>query len=167
MAELSNKGKFNIAAQLPMDSKDDIIVRLEKAGLAGKEVIKILRGLPKIIEDNQLTAVNVRLAVDVLAEKPMVTGLRLEAGNFCDEVMDLNVNSVPFSCKVANFLTDAGIQTVGQLCKLTPDSIMKHRNIGTAAVREIQDRLIELGLSLELQDLPITRCGTGHDNASE
>lgn len=61
------------------------------------------------------------------------------------EDLDLSVRS--FNC-----LKRAGIQTVEELTQKTEDDMMKVRNLGKKSLKEVKDKLAELGLSFKNYD---------------
>jgi DNA-directed RNA polymerase subunit alpha len=61
------------------------------------------------------------------------------------EDLDLSVRSY-------NCLKRAGIQTVDELTQKTEDEMMRVRNLGKKSLKEVKDKLIELGLSFKSFD---------------
>ena len=55
------------------------------------------------------------------------------------EDLDLSVRSY-------NCLKRAGIQTVDELTQKTEDEMMRVRNLGKKSLKEVKDKLIELGM---------------------
>src|SRR3989344_564427 len=66
--------------------------------------------------------------------------------------MDTNPNKsleeLEVSVRTANLFKNIGIKTIGELIALTPRQIIGYRNSGQKTLREIQDVLADLGLSL-------------------
>ena len=58
------------------------------------------------------------------------------------EDLDLPVRSY-------NCLKRAGIQTVEELVQKTEDEMMRVRNLGKKSLKEVKDKLIELGLGFK------------------
>ena len=61
------------------------------------------------------------------------------------EDLDLSVRSY-------NCLKRAGIQTVDELTQKTEDEMMRVRNLGKKSLKEVKDKLIELGLGFKSFD---------------
>ena len=61
------------------------------------------------------------------------------------EDLDLSVRSY-------NCLKRAGIQTVYELTQKTEDEMMRVRNLGKKSLKEVKDKLIELGLGFKSFD---------------
>ncbi|MBR3693471.1 MAG: DNA-directed RNA polymerase subunit alpha [Erysipelotrichales bacterium] len=61
------------------------------------------------------------------------------------EDLDLSVRSY-------NCLKRAGIQTVEELTQKTEDEMMRVRNLGKKSLKEVKDKLIDLGLSFKVND---------------
>ena len=56
--------------------------------------------------------------------------------------LDLSVRSL-------NCLKRQGFQTVQELTQVTEEEMMKFRNLGKKSLKEIEDKLAELGLSFK------------------
>ena len=61
------------------------------------------------------------------------------------EDLDLSVRSY-------NCLKRAGIQTVDELTQKTEDEMMRVRNLGKKSLKEVKDKITELGLSFKSYD---------------
>ena len=61
------------------------------------------------------------------------------------EDLDLSVRSY-------NCLKRAGIQTVDELTQKTEDEMMRVRNLGKKSLKEVKDKLTELGLGFKSYD---------------
>ena len=61
------------------------------------------------------------------------------------EDLDLSVRSY-------NCLKRAGIQTVDELTQKTEDEMMRVRNLGKKSLKEVKDKLIELGMGFKSFD---------------
>ena len=60
---------------------------------------------------------------------------------------------MPFSClSLPSSLKRAGIQTVDELTQKTEDEMMRVRNLGKKSLKEVKDKLIELGLGFKSFD---------------
>lgn len=65
-------------------------------------------------------------------------------------LLNMSVNEIDFTVRSANCLNNAKILTVGQLVQKTEAEMLKNRNFGKKSLREIVDKLKELGLSLSM-----------------
>ncbi len=65
-------------------------------------------------------------------------------------LLNLSVNEIDFSVRAANCLNNAKILTIGQLVQKTEAELLKNRNFGKKSLKEIIDKLKELGLSLNM-----------------
>lgn len=65
--------------------------------------------------------------------------------------LNMSVNEIELSVRAANCLNNANILTVGHLAQKTEAEMLKYRNFGRKSLREIQDKLKELGLTLGMQ----------------
>jgi len=68
--------------------------------------------------------------------------------------MNMSVNEIELSVRAANCLNNANILTVGQLAQKTEVEMLKYRNFGRKSLREIQEKLKALGLSLGMKFEP-------------
>jgi len=66
----------------------------------------------------------------------------------------MSVNEIELSVRAANCLNNANILTVGQLAQKTEAEMLKYRNFGRKSLREIQEKLKALGLSLGMKFEP-------------
>ena len=60
----------------------------------------------------------------------------------------MTIEELDLSVRSYNCLTRAGINTVEELIKKTPEEMMKVRNLGRKSLAEVKAKLSELGLSL-------------------
>jgi DNA-directed RNA polymerase subunit alpha len=65
--------------------------------------------------------------------------------------LNMSVNEIELSVRAANCLNNANILSVGQLAQKTEAEMLKYRNFGRKSLREIEDKLKELGLSLGMK----------------
>jgi DNA-directed RNA polymerase subunit alpha len=78
-----------------------------------------------------------------------------------DEKYNMPVEQMDLSVRTMNCLRRGGITTVGELISKKPRDLLQLRNFGQKSYREIEDRLQEMGLSLqhsglkEEKDLPL------------
>ncbi len=66
-----------------------------------------------------------------------------------EKVLEMPIEELDLSVRSYNCLKRAGINTVDELIKKTPDEMMKVRNLGKKSLQEIQNKLAELGLSFK------------------
>jgi len=66
-----------------------------------------------------------------------------------EKVLEMPIEELDLSVRSYNCLKRAGINTVDELIKKTPDEMMKVRNLGKKSLQEIQKKLAELGLSFK------------------
>ena len=52
------------------------------------------------------------------------------------------------SVRASNCLEAEGIQTIGELVKMSQDEVMAFKNFGRTSLKEIMRKLVEMGLSL-------------------
>ena len=62
--------------------------------------------------------------------------------------LNMSVNEIELSVRAANCLNNANILTVGQLAQKTEAEMLKYRNFGKKSLKEIGQKLSDLGLSL-------------------
>lgn len=67
-----------------------------------------------------------------------------ETGN---KVLDMTIEELDLSVRSYNCLKRAGIQTVQELAQKTEDEMIKVRNLGKKSLKEVKEKLQELGLS--------------------
>lgn len=78
--------------------------------------------------------------MDIMVEKP--EGKK-------EKVLEMTVEELDLSVRSFNCLKRAGINTVDELTEKTEDEMMKVRNLGKKSLEEVQEKLVELGLSLK------------------
>jgi len=78
---------------------------------------------------------------DVLLAKPI-------------EELGLNTRSLTMLC-------NCGVQIIGSLARMSEEQVLKSRNLGKKSLRDIKEKLADLGLQLNLQDPigPLERAG--------
>ncbi|MBI1372898.1 MAG: DNA-directed RNA polymerase subunit alpha [Phycisphaera sp.] len=62
--------------------------------------------------------------------------------------LDMPIGELALSVRASNCLESAGVKTVGDLCKLSEDELLKIRSFGKTSLREIKRKLEDLGLDL-------------------
>lgn len=60
--------------------------------------------------------------------------------------MDTSIDELELSVRSFNCLKRAGINTIEELCKRTPEEMMKVRNLGKKSLQEVLEKLQSLGL---------------------
>ena len=65
-----------------------------------------------------------------------------------NKLMEMTIEELDLSVRSYNCLKRAGINTVEELIKKTPEEMMKVRNLGRKSLAEVKGKLAELGLSL-------------------
>ena len=68
------------------------------------------------------------------------------------KALDMSIDELELSVRSYNCLKRAGINTVAELCDKTPDDMMKVRNLGRKSMEEVEQKLLDLGLSLKNAD---------------
>lgn len=66
-----------------------------------------------------------------------------------DDQLDMKIEELELTVRALNCLTQAGIQTVGDLTDKTEDEVMKTPHLGKKSLAEIKEKLENLGLSLK------------------
>lgn len=69
-----------------------------------------------------------------------------ESGN---KVLDMTIEELDLSVRSYNCLKRAGIQTVQELAQKTEDEMIKVRNLGKKSLKEVKEKLQELGLTFK------------------
>ena len=83
---------------------------------------------------------DVALAMDVMSEVENDT---------TNKVLDMTIEELDFSVRSYNCLKRAGIQTVQDLAAKSEDDMIKVRNLGKKSLKEVKEKLIELGLGFK------------------
>lgn len=65
-----------------------------------------------------------------------------------NKLMEMTIEELDLSVRSYNCLKRAGINTVEELTKKTPEEMMKVRNLGRKSLAEVRQKLVELGLTL-------------------
>ena len=66
-----------------------------------------------------------------------------------DKVLDMSIDELELSVRSYNCLKRAGIQTVQDLASKSEDDMIKVRNLGKKSLKEVKEKLIELGLGFK------------------
>jgi DNA-directed RNA polymerase alpha subunit len=72
----------------------------------------------------------------------------------------MHVNELEFGTRVHNALNERDVTTVMQLAEKSEGELLKYRNFGKVALREVKDKLHELALSLGMKFRPVTNDGS-------
>lgn len=119
--------------QLTMEIQTDGSIQPHEAlALAAKILVEHLN---LFVELNDI-AIN----MDVMSE------ITKESGN---KVLDMTIEELDLSVRSYNCLKRAGIQTVQELAQKTEDEMIKVRNLGKKSLKEVKEKLQELGLSFK------------------
>ena len=65
------------------------------------------------------------------------------------KVLDMTIEELDLSVRSYNCLKRAGIQTVQDLAAKSEDDMIKVRNLGKKSLKEVQEKLVELGLGFK------------------
>ena len=66
-----------------------------------------------------------------------------------NKVLDMTIEELDLSVRSYNCLKRAGIQTVQDLASKSEDDMIKVRNLGKKSLKEVKEKLIELGLGFK------------------
>ena len=66
-----------------------------------------------------------------------------------NKVLDMTIEELDLSVRSYNCLKRAGIQTVQDLAAKSEDDMMKVRNLGKKSLKEVKEKLVELGLGFK------------------
>ncbi len=100
----------------------------------------------KILSEHLMLFVNLSETVseaEIMVEKEEETK---------DKILEMNIEELDLSVRSYNCLKRAGINTVQELIKKTPEDMMKVRNLGKKSLAEVEGKLTELGLSLRTSE---------------
>lgn len=70
-----------------------------------------------------------------------------------EKVLEMTIEELDLSVRSYNCLKRAAINTVEELTQKSEEEMMKVRNLGKKSIDEVKNKLIELGLSLRVEDL--------------
>jgi DNA-directed RNA polymerase subunit alpha len=65
-----------------------------------------------------------------------------------EKALEMTIEELEFTQRPLNCLKRAGINTVEELIKQSPEDMMKVRNFGKKSLDEVKAKLAELGLSM-------------------
>jgi len=66
-----------------------------------------------------------------------------------EKALEMTIEELEFTQRPLNCLKRAGINTVEELIKQSPEDMMKVRNFGKKSLDEVKEKLAELGLSMK------------------
>ena len=69
-----------------------------------------------------------------------------------EKVLEMTIEDLDMSVRSFNCLKRAGIQTVDELTQKTEEEMMRVRNLGKKSLKEVKEKLIELGLGFKSFD---------------
>lgn len=69
-----------------------------------------------------------------------------------NKVLDMTIEELDLSVRSYNCLKRAGIQTVQELAAKSEDDMIKVRNLGKKSLKEVKEKLVELGLGFKTVD---------------
>ena len=72
--------------------------------------------------------------------------------NAKEKVLEMNIDELELSVRSYNCLKRAGINTVEDLASKSEGEMMRVRNLGKKSLKEVKDKLIDLGLSFKVND---------------
>ena len=82
----------------------------------------------------------------------MENAMKDASGEVGNKGMVMIIEDLDLSVRSYNCLKRAGIQTVEELTQKTEDEMMRVRNLGKKSLKEVKDKLIDLGLSFKIND---------------
>ncbi|MBR3840277.1 MAG: DNA-directed RNA polymerase subunit alpha [Erysipelotrichales bacterium] len=82
----------------------------------------------------------------------MENAMKDAGGEVGNKGMVMIIEDLDLSVRSYNCLKRAGIQTVEELTQKTEDEMMRVRNLGKKSLKEVKDKLIDLGLSFKIND---------------
>lgn len=101
----------------------------------------------KILRDHLDLIANLN---DQVAE--MESAMKEANGEASNKGMIMIIEDLDLSVRSYNCLKRAGIQTVEELTQKSEDEMMRVRNLGKKSLKEVKDKLIDLGLSFKIND---------------
>ena len=78
--------------------------------------------------------------------------LRESGSEVQNKGQQMMIEDLDLSVRSYNCLKRAGIQTVEELTQKTEDEMMRVRNLGKKSLKEVKDKLIELGMGFKSFD---------------
>jgi DNA-directed RNA polymerase subunit alpha len=95
------------------------------------------------------------IGYDTVEQEVMITPTEtVKTGGEVTEKLAMSIEQLNLTVRSSNCLESNNIQTVGQLARLTEADLLKIRSFGKTSLREVRQKLADLGLSLGMADLP-------------
>jgi DNA-directed RNA polymerase subunit alpha len=117
--------------------------------MAMVEAAKILRKyINPFVQYAEIGTETVEQEVAITATETVKTGSELA------EKIAMSIEQLNLTVRSSNCLESNNIQTVGQLVKLTEADLLKIRSFGKTSLREVRQKLTDMGLTLGMTDLP-------------
>ncbi|MFC1737709.1 DNA-directed RNA polymerase subunit alpha [Planctomycetota bacterium] len=69
--------------------------------------------------------------------------------------LNIQMQELELSVRANNCLESAGVETVGQLAKMTDVDLLKIRSFGKTSLKEVKKKLAEMGLTLGMTDIEV------------
>ncbi|NLW55892.1 MAG: DNA-directed RNA polymerase subunit alpha [Firmicutes bacterium] len=156
-----NKGQENIIGVIPVDSiftpvqKVNYVVENTRVGqitdydrlvlelwtTGSINPVEALSLAAKILTEHLMLFVNLS---ETVSEAEIMVEKEEESK---DKILEMNIEELDLSVRSYNCLKRAGINTVQELIKKTPEDMMKVRNLGKKSLEEVQSKLAALNLS--------------------
>ena len=108
---------------------------------------KALSMAAKILMDHLSVVANINDEVVMMEDVLKESGVEQQ-----NKGQQLMIEDLDLSVRSYNCLKRAGIQTVDELTQKTEDEMMRVRNLGKKSLKEVKDKLIELGLGFKSFD---------------
>ena len=86
---------------------------------------------------------------DMAMNMEVMSEVQQDTGN---KVLDMTIEELDLSVRSYNCLKRAGIQTVQELAAKSEDDMIKVRNLGKKSLKEVKEKLVELGLGFKPLD---------------
>lgn len=117
--------------------------------MAMVEAAKILRKyINPFVQYSEIGTETVELEVAAVPAEAIPTGGDLS------EKLTMSIEQLNLTVRSSNCLESNNIQTVKQLVTMTEADLLKIRSFGKTSLREVRQKLSDLGLSLGMTDLP-------------
>lgn len=158
-----NKKLINVIGVIPMDSlfspveKVKIDVQPTRVGQnANYDQLNLEIWTNESIKPHEALALASKILVEhlnlfvELSSLAMDTEIMVEAETeTSSRIMDTSIEDLDLSVRSYNCLKRAGIQTVQELASKTEEDMMKVRNLGKKSLKEVKEKLLELGLGFK------------------
>lgn len=123
---------------------DKLTLEVQTNGtITAKEVVSLAA---KVLSEH------VKLFVDLsdIANSEQVMSTKVETKQ--ERSIDKNISDLDLSVRSYNCLKRAGINTVEELCRKTPEELVNVRNLGKKSLDEVYQKLSDLGLTLKMDE---------------